>query len=311
MTELRQLRSFLEVCRAGSITKAAERLNVAQPALTRQIQALEAELSVTLLHRHGRGITLTSQGKILAERARQLLDDAADMIETVAGRDGEARGLVRLGLPPALAEAMSAPLIERFMSDYPRATLRISSAFTGHVRDWLKRGEIDLGVTYELTPPRSRDATPLLREELCLICPADDPNGDRPIKFDEAFAGPLILPSPMHALRQLIDKAAEIRGIEPKVVVEIDVVSAMLHLVELKHGRTILSRAMGGQATRAGARLTVRPIVEPTLSRTLALWRSPVADSPPVVRQFAQDIVLLATRMVDQGTWPGALLKSC
>ncbi|MBB1492859.1 MULTISPECIES: LysR family transcriptional regulator [unclassified Paracoccus (in: a-proteobacteria)] len=305
--DLRQLRSFLEICRAGSITQAADRLNMAQPALTRQIQSLEEEMGVLLLHRHGRGVSLTAQGELLQARSRQLLEDADDLVRVVSGRDGELRGMVRLGLPPALAEVLTAPLIERFMTEHPHAQLRVSSGFTGHVRDWLRRGEVDLGVTYELALARGQRAIPLLREELCLICPPGEPLAGEPITFAEAFSGPLILPTPIHALRQLIDKAADIRGIVPVVVAEIDVVSAMLTLVEKNLGRTILSRAMGGQAAQVGSRLVIRPIVDPVLSRMLALWQSPARDSTPVVRRFAQELLEQARLMVQQGAWPGAL----
>lgn len=305
--DIRQLRSFLEICRAGSITRAADRLNIAQPALSRQVKSLEEELGVTLLYRHGRGVSPTAQGELLEARARLLLEDADDLVRVVSGRDGELRGMVRLGLPPAVAEVLTAPLIERFMSAYPYAQLRVSSGFTGHVRDWLRRGEIDLGVTYELALARGQRAIPLMREELCLICPPNETRVGEPITFAEAFSGPLILPTPIHALRQLIDKAADIRGIVPEVVAEIDVVSAMLTLVEKNRGRTILSRAMGGQASQMSSRLVIRPIIDPVLSRMLALWQSPNRDSTPVVRRFAQELVAQAHLMVQQGAWPGAL----
>ncbi|WP_299360958.1 LysR family transcriptional regulator [uncultured Paracoccus sp.] len=304
--DLRQLRNFVEICRLGSITSAAERLNVAQPALTRQVKALEHELGVTLLHRHGRGVSPTPEGEMLSLRGRDLLDQADQIVREVSGRDGELRGTVTLGLPPALAETIATPLIDRFLAEYPLCRLRIASGFTGHVRDWLQRGSIDVGVTYEITAARSPRATTLLQEHLYLIGPPGDGRTDEPVSFAEAFGKPLILPSPAHGLRQLIDLAAAARGLIPDVYLEVDIVSAMLNFVERGGARTILSLNSVDQRLRDG-RVTARPITSPDLRRTLVLWLPEVQRSH-LTRRFAEIIVSHIHDTVAAGAWKGALV---
>lgn len=304
--DLRQLRNFVEICRIGSITSAAERLNVAQPALTRQVKALEDELGVALLHRHGRGVSPTPEGEMLSLRARDLLEQADRIVREVSGRDGELRGSVTLGLPPALAETIATPLIDRFLAEYPLAQLRIVSGFTGHVREWLQRGTIDVGVTYEIAAVRSPRATTLLQESLYLIGPAGDRRSLEPVSFAEAFRGPLILPSPAHGLRQLIDLAAAARGLVPDVYLEVDIVSAMLNFVERGGAHTILSLNSVDDRLRAG-RVTARPITSPDLRRTLVLWL-PELQRSRLTRRFADIIVSHIHDTVAAGSWKGALV---
>ena len=77
--DFRQLRNFIQVVELSSITAAAERLNIAQPALSRQVKALEEELSVSLLRRHGRGVMPTEEGIRLARRAKAILEEMEDL----------------------------------------------------------------------------------------------------------------------------------------------------------------------------------------------------------------------------------------
>lgn len=287
-----------------SITAAAERLNIAQPALTRQVKALEEELGVELLRRHGRGVTPTDAGELLASSAARLLDGVEQMISEVAGRDGELRGTVTLGLPPALAETLTVPLVDRFMSEYPHAMLRVASGFTGHVRDWLQRGTIDLGITYEFAPVRSARATSLLREQLYLVGPPGDGTTMEPVTFASACERPFVLPSPAHGLRQIIDLVAAVHGAPMEVVLEIDVVSAILFFVERGMGRTILSMNSVEDMCRQG-RLTVRPIVEPELSRTLVLWVPELRQADRLIRHFSDILVAHIRSLAADDRWPG------
>jgi len=208
--DMRQLRSFVQIVELGSITAAAERLQVAQPALSRQVQALEEELGVTLLRRHGRGIIPTEEGRTLADRARQILSDVDAMVDDVLARDHRLRGTVTLGLPPTVAEVLATPLVAESLRTYPDVKLRIVAGFSGHVQDWLLRGTIDIGVTYQGAKVPLVRTHPLLLERLFLIEPPGAPS--KPITLPEALSRSLILPSPSHGLRKLVDDAAARRS---------------------------------------------------------------------------------------------------
>ncbi|RNF34278.1 LysR family transcriptional regulator [Paracoccus methylarcula] len=300
--ELRQLRNFIRICQMRSITAAAERLNIAQPALSRQVQALEDEFGVALLRRHGRGVEPTEQGELLLTRAEQLLADADSILRDVPGNEDELRGTLTLGLPPSVAELLAEPLIAHFNARYPQVRLRIVSGFTGHVRDWLQRGTIDLGITYETGPSSDHHARALVYEQLYLVCPASGRTGSQPIGFAEAFEQPLILPSPAHGLRRLIEAAAAGQGITPEVVLEVDIVQVMLNFVQQGVGNTILSR-ISVRDMLANGELAARPIISPELGRTVVLWTPGLTGNDRLVRRFAEMLVEQARILVESGTW--------
>src|ERR1044071_2451136 len=105
--ELSQLRTLIHVAELGSLSKAADRLHIAQPALSRQIQLLEKELGVYLFERHGRGMIITDIGREVLEHARRVLLEL-ESIRTVVAQDRTSfRGLVVVGMTPTVAEIVT------------------------------------------------------------------------------------------------------------------------------------------------------------------------------------------------------------
>ena len=133
--ELRQLRTFVHVAELGSFSAAAERLHIAQPALSRQIQILEQELGVNLFRRHGRGAVLTEQGQLFLPRATLVLRELERAREELRSDDTDLAGQVSFGMPPTVADVLSTPLIEHFSASHPQVKLRVASGYSGHVLD--------------------------------------------------------------------------------------------------------------------------------------------------------------------------------
>ncbi|MCR4265288.1 LysR family transcriptional regulator [Nitratireductor sp. ZSWI3] len=302
---MRQLRSFVQIVELGSITAAAERLQIAQPALSRQVQALEDELGVALLRRHGRGVVPTDEGRTLADRARQILDDVESMVRDVVARDHRLRGTVTLGLPPTVAEVLATPLVAETLRLYPEVKLRIVAGFSGHVQDWLQRGTIDIGVTYEGTKVPLVRSHPLLLERLFLIEPPGAPG--TPVRLAEALSRNLILPSPDHGLRKLVDRAARQSSIELSVSLEVDILPTLLAFVERGAGSTILPLVSVFQRVNEG-RLVARPIEAPVLDRMLVLWTPLNRQSTRLTGPFMTMLGDTVRRLVTNGEWPGSKL---
>src|SRR6185312_15066580 len=120
--DMRALRYFVGVARAGSFSRAAAELNVAQPALSRQIQKLERELRVRLLVRSGRGVQITAAGSTLPERAEILLGLMRQVPDAVRGSAPGAAGHVTLGVPPAAGLLIAPAIIPRFRASLPQAS---------------------------------------------------------------------------------------------------------------------------------------------------------------------------------------------
>ncbi|MBS7697652.1 MULTISPECIES: LysR family transcriptional regulator [unclassified Chelatococcus] len=305
--EVKQLRTFVHVAELGSISLAAERLHIAQSALTRQIQALEAEVDAQLFRRHGRGVELTDQGAALFARATVILREIEQARAEIKSEQAVLTGEVSFGMPPTVADVLSGVLIEKFSRLHPRVKLRVVSGYSGHVLDWLQRGAIDLGVLYENKLPSTIRSQPLLLERLFLI----EPPGPRPVEASVASLAEiadlrLVLPSRRHGLRLLIDSVAAQAGYAFEPVVEADSLPVQIDLVRRGLGATILPFLSVFADVEAGT-LLARPIVEPEITRRLVL--ASVIDRPPApaIRQFAAMVMSEVAALVESGRWRAIL----
>lgn len=306
--DLRQLATFLHVAELGSLSKAADRLNIAQPALGRQVRLLEQELGVPLFSRHGRGMTPTPAGRTLVERATAILRLVEDARAEVAAERGAVKGRVSLGVPPTVGEVIAGRLIERFLHEHPAVSIRIVPAFSGYLLDMLQRGEVDLAVMYETATSRHVRAEPLIEERLSLVGPPGTrlPRG-RPVAFASLGRRQMILPGVGHGLRTLLEAEAQKAGITLPVAVEADALQTLKDLVARGLGYTVLPPAAVHAEVKAG-RLRAAPIVQPSLTRTLVLARSLVLPASNAVRIFTGVLKRETAAMVREGVWQGRLL---
>ncbi|HNB44131.1 MAG TPA: LysR family transcriptional regulator, partial [Burkholderiaceae bacterium] len=130
---LKQLEYFVQVAELGSFSRAAQVLDIAQPALSRQVRALEIELHETLLLRNGRGVALTEPGRRLFEHGVAILQHVAQAREDMGASRDEPVGRLTVGLPPSLGRRLTLPLIDRFRSGLPRARLAVVEGLTAHL----------------------------------------------------------------------------------------------------------------------------------------------------------------------------------
>ena len=303
-----QLRTILHVAELGSLSKAADRLRIAQPALSRQVRLLEEELGIRLFDRHGRGMVVTEAGKEVLRHAQRIMQELDEIRATVADEDAPLRGQVSIGMPPTVSDILSVPLVSAFQVRHPEARLRIVSAYTGYLLDWLHRGELDVAIMYETRPVRSLRMEPLLEEVLFLIGPPDSGlRPDLPVSFAQVAALKLFLPSLGHGLRTILEQSAQIAGCRLEVPVEADSYSTLKNLVESGHGYTILPLAPIHRDVLVG-RLVYAPIEGPTPSRRLMLTY-PTDRATPRLARFAGNVMsATASDLVRSGVWSGRLL---
>src|SRR6187549_2519247 len=142
--DLKQLKAFLAVVDTGNVTRAAQMLHLVQPAVTRQIQLLEADLGAALFARERQGMILTEAGKTLCEYARRALLELERARAEIGGRsEGGISGLVNVGLLASTVDLLSSPLVDAVSNAYPGIRMRLSTAYSGTLRDWLESGELD------------------------------------------------------------------------------------------------------------------------------------------------------------------------
>lgn len=167
--ELKQLRYFVQIADSGNFTKASEILRISQPSLSQQIMLLEAELQVTLMKRHARGVTLTDRGKQLYEYATRTLMDVDQVKETLASGRNVPRGRVSVGLPTSACRGLSVQLHRAINEKLPNIKLHIVEAMSGYLDDILVSGKIDVALRYTPSAAASDSEWTILKERLCVI----------------------------------------------------------------------------------------------------------------------------------------------
>jgi LysR family nitrogen assimilation transcriptional regulator len=270
--DLKQLEYFVRVAELGSFTRAAGVLNIAQPALSRQVRLLEVELRQNLLLRNGRGVTTTEAGKLLLEHGRGILHQVERAREDLGRVRGALAGRVALGLPPSIARMLTVPLTRAFRQRLPNAALSISEGLTISMQESLLTGRLDIALLYNPSPSPELDTLPLMDEELFLIAPREAgshiPTG--PISLKEVSALPLLIPSRPNAIRMAVETEMAGIGCKPGISLEIDGVAAILDLVADGAGYAILPRYALATTTQP-ERYLARPIVKPRIVSKLAL----------------------------------------
>ena len=210
--DLRQLRYFVAIVQCGSISRASLHLNIAQPALSLHIRNMEADLGLPLLFRTPQGVQPTEAGLILVRNAHLILEQFEQAQREIRGSATEPSGEVRLGLPSSISPLLGVPLVLAARRKFPKVTLRIAEAMSGYVLDWLRQGRVDLGLLYGVVADRDLRSTGLLTETLVVFGSPEPPSGrshpsGETMSFAELTTLPLILPSPGHGLRDLLDAA--------------------------------------------------------------------------------------------------------
>jgi LysR family nitrogen assimilation transcriptional regulator len=275
--DLKQLEYFVRVAELGSFTRAAIALDIAQPALSRQVRLLEVELRQNLLTRNGRGAVPTEAGKLLLAHGRGILHQVERAREELGRVRGSLAGRVAIGLPSSLARVLTVPLTRAFRQNMPEASISISEGLSIALQESLVNGRLDIAVLYNAKPSPETEIFPLLEEDLLLVQARppglqEDP-GPGPISLKAVSLLPLIIPSRPNAIRMHVEAEMANIGCSPRIALEIDGVSAILDLVEDGAGCAVLSRNAVANSVRPSA-FSVRTIQEPALRTKVSLATS-------------------------------------
>jgi len=302
--DLKQLEYFVRVAELGSFTRAGVALNVAQPALSRQVRLLEVELRQNLLTRNGRGAAPTEAGKLLLEHGRGILHQVERAREELGRVRGALAGRVALGLPPSVAKAMTVPLIREFRKRMPDATLSISEGLSVGMQESLATGRLDIALVYNAGPSPDIELTPLVEEPLFLvqrqIGKPQARTKARSVPLREVAKLPLVIPSRPNAIRMLVETEMASLGLRPQVALEIDGVAAILDLVEDGAGSAVLSRNAVATSARPQA-FSMRPIGTPGLRSKLSMAMSSQRPATLTQKAMLQLIAQLARKVLVAG----------
>ena len=267
---LRRLKYFVKIVDIGSLTQAADVLHIAQPALSQQLATLESEFRQQLLVRTKRGVTPTDAGMVLYRHAQIILRQFEQAQSDVKNSGQTLSGQVSVGLAPGTAaSALSLPLLKAVRARHPGILLYLNENFGTTLSELIMNGRMDMAVLYGSKPVHGLSFSPLLKEELYLVGPADMPLPDGPVDLGQLLDIELLLPRTYNVVRKLVDEAFIGIHRAPHVVAEIESASTLVAAIADGLGATILPvSAARVIAAACNARLCriVNPVVEAPLS---------------------------------------------
>lgn len=306
--EFKHLRHFMRVARAGSVSRAAQELRLAQPALSRQIRQLERELGVPLFTRHGRGVRLSPAGSVLLERAEAIAHLVHQTREEIREDRAPQGGRLVLGVPPAAGRILTPPFVARFQQGWPQTALHMVEGVTSSLQEWLLEKRLDIAILHNPPHLESLDITPVLTERMMVIGPpARGKAQPRQFRIRDFADLPLILPSVAHNNRRLVENAALEHGVRLRIKLEVDSVAFAKAMVEEGLGYTILTYA-AVQDEVSRHRLRAYPIVRPALLTMVNVVTLRGEPNLPHLRGAFDILREVCRDLVRDGSWVGTRL---
>ncbi|MER9559840.1 LysR family transcriptional regulator [Mesorhizobium sp. M0323] len=300
--DIRQLKYFVGVVEAGSFTKAASLLHVAQSALSLHVRQLEEGFGTQLLVRDRTGISVTASGNKLLERARTILREIRltemELTNTVASPSGE----VTIGIPSGAARVLSGPLLESVRNELPRISLKMVEGMTGPLEEWMAAGRFDLAVLYRTAESAGR-MTVLAREEFCLVVPPGEPPFEDEIPLGDLHAFPLAVPMRNNNVRRSVADVVVQQGCVLDVRFEVDSLSTIINMVMEGKAYSILAPSAIQREASQGQVRTVK-IVDPVITRSVVLAVNPKDEQSPAVSAVRKLIPNVTRTLIESGQWP-------
>ncbi len=304
--DIRPLRYFVTIAELGSFSAAARYLNVAQPALSRHIKALETQFGTRLLVRSPRGIAITAPGERLFRYGLSILRQVEQVAAVVKDLDQPITGLVTVGLPSSASPILSIPLLARARQRVPGVRIHLIESLSGYLNEWVQTRRLDLAILFDAEPSPNHRLDPMLVEELCLVGAAGAfPAGMRAIPFARLGRYKLVLPGPSHSLRRLLETMARSHGVRLDIAYEVDSRTVVVRLARAGTAFAILAEGAVHEDIAAG-RLRALRIVKPNVSRSVSLAASALPGGTPACEEVRRMILELGADLKHSGVWKAA-----
>jgi len=290
---LRFLRTFVVTAEAGGLGRASARLNLSQPAASRQIHALEAELGVPLFQRVGRGLQLTSEGEDLVRQSRRLLTDADLLAERARALKGGQTGTLRVAATPQMIATLLAPFLPRHRHRHPGVEVQLIDGSAARQRSRLERGEVHLSI---MPAGGGRFARRLLSpvHALAVLSKAHRLRRRAVVEVAELADEPLLLMQREYGSRVWFDAACERADVRPRVLMECTAASTLIELAAVGYGVAVVPST----AMIRGRELRALPLVHrgASIGEWSTICWDPQRLAPPYVERFVDELVAHARR---------------
>lgn len=289
--EIRQLRHFVAAAEAGNLRKASENIHISHPALSMSIKNLESDLGVILLNKNRRGVQLTAAGEEFLESAHALLRQFDVLRNSVLGSEGNPVGIVRLGLPYGINNAIAAPLFRIMSNRYPDINLDLEEGNTTFLERSYEDNMIDLMVNYDFKERMDQKSEPLYIEDLYFVRAYDPEIAHiKEIELKDLVEYPIGSSPGRYSLRRTLDKYADEHGVNFNFVPDFRSASASIKITEAGLMNTICPWDWIHDQV-ASKRVCAAKIINPAMTRTACLVSSLGEKPIPAI-----DATISATR---------------
>lgn len=239
--DLKPLNIFLTVADLASFTRAAEKLRMAQPAVSIAVRKLEEELGVPLFNRKDRSVTLTAEGAVFRQHARAILGEVQTARRAVEEMRELARGEVSVGIPTMLGSYYFPDLIIEFIRRHPQLQFSVKEHGTRTLQKMIAEGELDLGIVVTENIPETLEVRPFLQQEMVVCVPPRHPFARQPhVTFAEFARESLVLFKEGYFQREVIARVGGKAGLAPRITFETNLLPLIKQAVRKGIGITTL-----------------------------------------------------------------------
>lgn len=272
--ELRQILYFIAMVEEGSVTQAARRLNIVQPAISQQLSKLEAELGQKLFHRIPKGVVPTEAGHEAYRLLRPIVQNLEFARQQLSIQKGAVKGHLSIGVVSSITNNTLPDTLLAFSSAYPDVTIRATGGYTPDLLDMLKNAQLDMAIVN--SPPKAGgfDQVEILQENFALICATEQAGRFQdPIRLDDLDLGKLVLPSLRHGLRGIIESECAAHQVRLRPHLEIDEIKVMEDFVRSSDFVTLLPPIAVNRSLIEGSLVSFG--VHPRITRRIVCATSP------------------------------------
>jgi LysR family nitrogen assimilation transcriptional regulator len=267
--DLKQIRCFVAAYEEGSFSMAAKRENCTQPGLSVYIQRLEAMLSHRLFDRRARGVTPTIAGSHFYASCTDVLSSVRIAKQRMLDLAGSVAAKINVGVSPSLLKGAITRTLAQYLPTHPYVDIRLSEAYSGTLTDWVVSGEVEAAIVTKPPVHLGLETTHFFRDRIFLVTRGDGkpPRGRRPARrrrVKELEQLKLVLPSPRHNLRQVIEGAVRLGTTGSGRILEIDGMLGTFEVVRNSDWATVVAGVAVMDEVKQG-RLVAEALDEPEL----------------------------------------------
>lgn len=306
--ELRQIRYFITVAETKSLSRAIEKLHIAQPALSQNIKNLEEELGSKLFNRSHQGMELTGTGQLFLNHAYAIMQEVNKAKEVVAEEEENPSGRIFLGMAMSVSNVLSVPLYKLIREKYPNIELHLEYGLSGNMINAFQSGALDLLICPGIEKTQGGEIEKLMREEYYLVTRNVPGSGkDTEIEFSQLPHYPLLISGPQHDVAQMLQKHALKHDITLNILQGAGGLQPTLRLIREGIGNCVLPwAAIYDQAEEK--QLNAVKIIKPKLERTTSLIYPADRLQSNACKKVVKAIIQVTKQLHANHTWRGKLL---